>query len=84
MRNFFDRSTWAWEDLGRVESGSKHGVAEKDRRLWFWQGSLDSISIKIFSWFSIGSTLEVTTSFLMTLIDVSSLESACVVRLYLF
>ena len=50
----------AWEDLGRVESGSEHGVVEQeDGRLWSWQGSLDSISMKFFSWSSIGSMVQV-------------------------
>ena len=71
----------AWEDLGRVESGREHEVVEQeDGTLWSWQGSLDSISVKFFSWYSIDSTLKVSTLFLITLMKVSSLEGAIVLR----
>lgn len=73
----------AWKDLGRVESRSEHGVVEQeDEILWSWQGSLDNISIESFSWFSIVSTLEVTTPLLITLMEVSNLESTSVVKLF--
>ena len=73
----------AWEYLGRVESGSEHEVVEQeDGRFWSWQGSLDNISVEFFTWFSIGSILEVTKPFLITLIEVSSLERESVVSLF--
>ena len=71
----------AWEDLGRIESGGEHGVVEQeDGRIWSWQVSLDKISVKFLSWFSVGSTLEVTKLFLITLTEVSSLEGAIILK----
>ena len=69
------------EDLGKVESGREHEVVEqKYGRLWSWQRYLDNISVEFFSWFSIGSTLQVSTLFLITLMEVSSLEDANILR----
>ena len=71
-------------ELGRVEIGNEHGVVEQeDGRIWSWKRSLDSISMEFFSLFSIGLTLEVIAPFLITLMELSSLEGTSVVRLFL-